>query len=89
MNARRSTEDIVKEAKARALWIYDPTYKKWYTPEDFQHIFGHYANADEQFLNQLQVRHPSEGIQAGFQRLMEIHNRLKEFTKLVMEYYKK
>ena len=79
---------IADEAKSKGMWLYDPSYKKWYSPEDFKHIF-HYADASDEFLQKLQIRHPSEGIQAGFQRLMDIHNKLKAFTKLVMEYYKK
>lgn len=81
--------DIVKEAKRRKLWIYDPSYKKWYSPEDFQHIFGQYADAKDSFVSQLQIRHPFEGVQAGFQRLNELQNKLRAFTKGVMEYYKK
>ncbi|HLL41783.1 MAG TPA: hypothetical protein VK369_01535 [Segetibacter sp.] len=87
--ASGNCREIVNEAKSKGLWIYDPTYKKWYTPEDFQHIFGHYAHASDPFLKQLQIRHPAEGIQAGFQRLMDIHNKLQAFTKQVLEYYKK
>ncbi len=79
---------IAEEAKHTGMWLYDPTYKKWYSPEDFQHIF-HYANASDEFLDRLQIRHPSEGIQAGFQRITEIQNKLQAFAKLVMEYYKK
>jgi hypothetical protein len=79
---------IADEAKTKGVWLYDPSYKKWYSPEDFKHIF-HYADASDQFLQKLQIRHPSEGIQAGFQMLMDIHNKLQAFTKLVMEYYKK
>lgn len=78
---------IADEAKSKGMWLYDPSYEKWYSPEDFKHIF-HYANASDEFLKGLQIRHPSEGIQAGFHRLMEIHHKLQEFTKLVMEYYK-
>lgn len=79
---------IAHEAKRRGMWIYDPRYKKWYSPEDFQHIF-HYANTDEEFLKGLQIRHPSEGIQAGFQRLTELQNKLHAFARMVIEYYKK
>lgn len=79
---------IAEEAKRRGMWLYDPTYKKWYSPEEFQHIF-HYANASDELLKNLQIRHPSEGIQAGFQRLLDVHARLQAFTRMVLEYYKK
>jgi len=70
---------IADEAKSKGMWIYDPSYRKWYSPEDFKHIF-HYADASDEYLEKLQIKHPSEGIQAGFQRLMDLHNKLKEFT---------
>ena len=56
---------IADDAKSKGMWLYDPSYKKWYSPEDFKHIF-HYANASDEFLQKLQLRHPFEGIQAGF-----------------------
>ena len=79
---------IAEEAKRKGMWIYDPGYKKWYSPEDFEHIF-HYANAKAEFLKGLQIRHPSEGIQAGFQRLTELQNKLQAFAKTVIDYYKR
>ena len=79
---------IADEAKAQGLWIYCPSYKRWYSPEDFEHIF-HYADAKDDFLKQLQIRDPLEGVIAGFQRMTEIQDRLKIFAKRVLEYYKK
>lgn len=79
---------IVNEAKTKGLWIYSPSYKRWYSPEDFQHVFN-YAHATEDFLKQLQIRDPHDGINAGFQKLTEIQNKLSLFTKTVFEYYKK
>ena len=79
---------IADEAKSKGMWLYDPSYKKWYSPEDFKHIF-HYANASDEFLKGLQIRHPSEGIKAGFQRLSDTQNKLQAFINLVMNYYKK
>ena len=79
---------IADDAKSKGLWLYDPSYKKWYSPEDFKHIF-HYANPSDEFLQKLQLRHPSEGIRAGFQRLTDIQNKLNAFINLVMNYYRK
>ena len=79
---------IADEAKSKGLWLYDPSYKKWYSPEDFKHIF-HFENASDEFLEKLQLRHPAEGIQAGFQKLIDIHNKLEAFIKQVIAYYKK
>ena len=79
---------IADEAKSKRLWLYDPSYKKWYSPEDFKHIF-HFDYANDEFLQKLQIRHPAEGIQAGFQRLLDIQNKLQAFINLVRDYYRK
>ena len=79
---------IADEAKAKGLWIYSPCYKHWYSPEDFKHIF-HYADAKEDFLKQLQIRDPLDGISAGFQKITEIQNKLQIFATKVFEYYKR
>lgn len=73
---------IADEAKSKGMWLYDPSYKKWYSPEDFKHIF-HYANAGYEFLKGLQLRYPAEGIEAGFQRLTDTQNKLQAFINLV------
>ena len=53
-NARK----IADEAKSKGMCLYDPTYKKWYSPKDLKHIF-HYAHASNEFLQKLQLQHPS------------------------------
>ncbi|HLL43875.1 MAG TPA: hypothetical protein VK369_12095 [Segetibacter sp.] len=73
---------IADEAKSKGMWLYDPSYKKWYSPEDFKHIF-HFDNANGEFLKKLQLRHPSEGIKAGFQRLTDTQNKLQAFINNV------
>ncbi len=59
---------IADEAKQKGMWLYDPEYKQWYSPENFKHAFT-YANATEAFLKTIQVRHPEDGVQAGFTKL--------------------
>lgn len=83
-NARKLAQD----AKNKGMWLYDPGYKKWYSPEDFMHIYN-FANADDDYLKTLQIKHPQEGIQAGFKKLDDIQARLREFSKAVIEYYRK
>jgi hypothetical protein len=79
---------VIDEAKKKGMWLYDPTYKKWYSPEGFEHI-AHYVNFPSEFFDTLQIRHPSEGIQAGFKRLTETQAKLEQFIKSVIEYYQK
>lgn len=83
-----NAQKIADEAKRKGMWIYDPSYRKWYSPEDFKHIYS-YANAKDEFIKQLQIRHPREGVEAGFQRLTDLQNKLQAFILSVTEYYKK
>jgi hypothetical protein len=76
------------EAKARGMWLYDPQYKFWYSPEEFKHIF-HFANCPDDLLERLQMRNPVDSVEVGFRQLMEIQRRLHVFAKRVMDYYKK
>ncbi len=79
---------IADEAKRKGMWLYDPAYKHWYSPESFRHSFT-YAQASEEFLKTLQIRHPEEGVQAGFTKLGHLHVKLQHFSKAVIDYYKK
>ncbi len=83
-----AAKKIADEAKGKGMWLYDPNYQKWYSPEDFKHIFS-FADAPDEFLKSLQIKHPAEAIHVGFQRLFEIQNKLAAFTKRVTDYYKK
>ncbi|MDB5191332.1 MAG: hypothetical protein JWQ96_895 [Segetibacter sp.] len=67
---------MVNEAKNKGHWIYEPSYKHWYTPEHFKHIYKTYLYAKEDFLNSLQIRNPLEGIEAGFKRLEDMQSKL-------------
>jgi len=83
-----AAKTLAEEAKRRGVWLYDPSYRKWYSPEDFQHCF-HYAKASTEFLQQLQLRHPAEGIEPGFKQLLALQTKLDAFTRAVMTYYVK
>ncbi|MEO6639529.1 MAG: hypothetical protein ABIN25_14715 [Ginsengibacter sp.] len=79
---------IAEEAKRKGMWLYDPQYKKWYSPEDFRHIFT-YANTTLDFLKAIQIRHPEEGMEAGFKTISLLQAKLQQFSKAILEYYKK
>lgn len=68
-----------------ALW--SRIYKKWYSPEEFKHVFS-YADAKDDFLKSLQIRNPEDGIQAGFKKLADLQTKLQQFSKTVIDYYK-
>jgi hypothetical protein len=88
MVLREEARKIADNAKSKGLWLFDPTYNKWYSPEDFKHIYS-YANANDERLQRLEMRQLCEGIEAGFKRLTEIHSKLEAFINFAMEYYKR
>jgi hypothetical protein len=83
-----AAKKIAEEAKRKGMWLYEPKYRCWYSPEEFMHIY-HYVDAKDEFLKTLQIRHPSEGIEAGFKRLAEVQVKLQGLIKMVMRYYNK
>lgn len=60
-------EKVAREASKRSLWIYKPEYKRWYTPEDFLHTFGHVKNYDKGVLQQIANKKPDWSHQCGVQ----------------------
>ena len=82
------TEKLAEEPKSRGMWLYDPTYKRWYSPENFKHVFS-YADAKDEFLDKIEIRHPEDGIHAGFKKLEDIQSKLAMFSKSVLDYYRK
>ena len=80
-------EKVAREASERGLWIYDPTYKRWYTPEDFLHTFGHIKSYDLEFYKKVEYRNPVDGISAAFKQIEGIQERLKVFAEKVAKYY--
>ena len=83
-NARK----IADEAKSKGMWLYDPKYKMWQSPEQFKHSFT-YANITDEYIKTLQIRDPREGVAAGFKKLNDLQSRLKHLTQAVFEYYGK
>ena len=71
---------IAEEAKTQGLWLYDPDYRRWYSPEQFMHTYS-YADAKPEFLSRLQIRHPLEGIEAGFLKMKDAHAKLEGYLQ--------
>jgi hypothetical protein len=84
----RSVKDIVGEAKKKKMWVYDPGKKDWFSPEEFESLWGRVCNGIQPFLDKVQIRDPMEGIRAGNQRLQDMQIKLEDFTKKVVEYYR-
>lgn len=84
----RNCEDVAKEAMSRKMWVYDPTNKGWFTPEEFSSKFGRLSQGYEVFVQRVQIRDPRDGLNAGFRRLLDMQIKLEEFAKKMTDYYK-
>ena len=82
----KTCKDIAREARSANMWVYDPSTKTWYNPEDFFQQYGRVATGYEKFLEQVQIKDPLEGIKAGYQRLIDLQVKLEAFTKRVVEH---
>lgn len=85
---REKARKLIDEAKRKGLWLYEQSCNRWYTPEEFQHIF-HYTNSKDYFFDTIQLRDPNEAIEAGFKKLNEVQEKLEWFVKKVNAYYGK
>ncbi len=81
-------KDIYVKAKSKDLWIFDPADKEWYSPEEFKARFERWSIGTGKHFDRMQVRHPSDGLAAGYKILATQQNKLEGFAKRVIEYYK-
>ena len=79
---------IADEAIKHNAWLFDPTAKRWYDPEEFVKETRTLPSKDEIF-NRIEVRHPIDGINAGYKQISILYGKLQELTKRVFDYYLK
>ena len=84
----RNCHDVSQEALRKRWWVYDPSNKEWYTPQEFEIKFGRISHGNEKFIEQVQVRDPKDAVKAGFKKMLDMHIKLEEFVKKMTEYYK-
>lgn len=88
-----SPGEQAKRAKAvdayhAGCWIYVPERDKWYSPEEFMksaESVGMYHGKDN--ADRFKVRDPRAGILEKLQRIEQLQQELKEFTRRVLDYY--
>lgn len=80
---------LADEAQKKDLWLYDPGFKKWYTPEEFRKLFREAHAPHLGFLLGIEIRDPLEAVALGYKRVQEMQARVEAFTKLVVNYYRK
>ncbi|WP_316797114.1 hypothetical protein [Pedobacter agri] len=79
---------IYERAKAANHWIYDPEIKRWQTPEEFLELEKKITGGDPKRLERLQIKDPIEGINAAYEQMQSLKDRMEVFVKRVVEYYK-
>jgi hypothetical protein len=79
---------IAEEARQHNAWLYDPTIKRWYTPEEFVSETSQFPD-DAQIFTKIQIRNPIDGINAGYKQVASIYEKLQAFTQRVFDYYSK
>nr|WP_276900206.1 hypothetical protein [Pedobacter kyonggii] len=79
---------IYKQAKIAKHWIYDPEIKRWQTPEEFLELEKRISGGELKRLERLQIKDPMEGINAAYQQLQSLKDRMEVFVKKVIEYYR-
>lgn len=80
--------DIVRYARNKTHWIFDPSNRKWYNPDEFEAEFGRHSGF-EGFFAQCQVRPPQDGIDAAMERAKRTQDQATAFVARVVDYYKK
>jgi len=79
---------VVKRALVERMWIYDPSSKRWYSPEEFMDMYERYDNLDVKWINGLEVMDASEGLQAADDYIESMLTRRKAFEQRIIEYWK-
>jgi len=79
---------IADAAIKNNAWLFDPSDKRWYDPEEFVNETRVLSSNDEIF-NRIVIRHPIDGINAGYKQLSILYAKLQELSKRVFAYYVK
>ena len=80
-------QQLTLTARNKRHWIFDPSTKTWYTPEEFQDKFSKHSGFED-FFAQCQVRDPQDGAEAAMKQAQQTQDRLTAFVNKVVEYYK-
>ncbi|WP_316848598.1 hypothetical protein [Pedobacter psychrodurus] len=79
---------IYEKAKAAKHWIYDPEIKRWQTPEEFLELEKRMSGGEPKRLERLQIKDPMEGVNAAYEQLQSLKDRMEVFVKKIIAYYK-
>jgi hypothetical protein len=79
---------IYKKALNEKMWVFDPSSKRWFTPEEFMDMYQRYDNLDVKWIKAIEVRDPYDGLAAADQQLESICERRSVFERRIIDYWK-
>jgi hypothetical protein len=79
---------VYKQALKESMWVFEPSSKRWFTPEEFMELYSRYDNLDVKWIKALQVRDPYDGLAAADQQVESISERRSIFEKRIIDYWK-
>lgn len=79
---------IFNNAIKERQWIFEPSTKRWFNPEEFLEMYGRYDNIDLKWFEKIDVRDPMEGLEAADMQIESILSRKAILEKRIIEYWK-
>ncbi|WP_397321487.1 hypothetical protein [Pedobacter foliorum] len=79
---------IFNNAIKERQWIFEPSTKRWFNPEEFLEMYGRYDNIDLKWFEKIEVRDPMEGLEAADMQIESILSRKAILEKRIIEYWK-
>jgi hypothetical protein len=79
---------IYKEALKENMWVFDPSSKRWFTPEEFMELYQRYDHLEMKWMKALEIRDPYDGLAAADQQVESICERRSIFEKRIIDYWK-
>nr|WP_294873641.1 hypothetical protein [uncultured Pedobacter sp.] len=77
---------IFNNALKQRLWVFEPSVKRWFSPEEFMEMYERYDNLDPKWIAKIEVRDPMEGLEAADTQVESILARKAILTKKIIDY---
>jgi hypothetical protein len=77
---------VFNNAVKQGLWLFDPSIKRWFNPDEFMDLYKNYDNLDPKWIEKIEIRDPIEGLEAADTQIESILSRKAILTKRVIEY---
>lgn len=77
---------VFNNAVKQGLWLFDPSIKRWFNPDEFMDLYKNYDNLDPKWIEKIEIRDPIEALEAADTQIESILSRKAILTKRVIEY---